>query len=310
MIKRILSITVVLSVVVSLVSCIMINDSKEIFENWVPEDKINACYVNFENNNEIWFDNKEVNFDEDDVDLSIDEAIVKVGDLVYCVSFSDPVEQDDDLYGVYENYILFLALNVKTLDKTVLYTHYINPVRSDVPYKKIRELETVYSNYQIAFYDGISSYVFNISDSTVEKIETSSFYSYSSSGYEIERTPWEFDANDERFKEITVISPNDKRVITIDYMAQRHEYVKQLVDVRHYEGFPESRDLMENFFQGTYVFGDEIYLECMFFDYDGERNTLFFSYDYETDTFKFIRHFFSSGYPSMYLIPIETASNE
>ena len=310
MIKRILSITVVLSVVVSLVSCMMINDSKEIFENWVPEDKINACYVNFENNNEIWFDNKAVSFDEDDVDFSIDEAIVKVGDLVYCVSFSNSVEQDDDLYGVYENYILFLALNVKTLDKTVLYTHYINPVRSNAPYKKIRELETVYYDKQIAFYDGISSYVFDIPTLSVKEINPSSFYSHASNKYQIERVPIGFEVNNEWSEKFTVVSGDDKRDITVDYMAKRHEYVKQLVECRHYDGFPESRDLMENFFQGTYVFGDEIYLECMFFDYDGERNTLFFSYDYETDTFKFLNHFFSSGYPSVYLIPIETANNE
>ena len=88
-------------------------------------------------------------------------------------------------------------------------------------------------------------------------------------------------------------------------MAQRHRYIKSLVDVRHYEGFPESRDLMEDFFRSIYVFGDEIYLECMFFDYDGEKNTMFFSYDYETDTFKFLNHFFSSDYPHVYLIPIE-----
>ena len=295
MIKRILSITVVLSVVVSLVSCIMTNDSKEIFENWVPEDKINACYVNFENNNEIWFDNKAVNFDEDDVDLSIDKAIVKVGDLVYCVSFSNSVEQDDDLYGVYEKCILFLALNVKTLDKTVLYTHYINPVRSDVPYKKIRKLETVYYDKQIAFYDGISSYVFDIPTLSVKEINPSSFYSHASNEYQIER--WS-----EKF---TVVSGDDKRDITVDYMAKRHEYVKQLVECRYYEGFLESRDLMEYFFRSIYVFGNEIYVECMFFDYDGEKNTMFFSYDYETDTFKFLNHFFSSDYPHVYLIPIE-----
>ena len=295
MIKRILSITVVLSVVVSLVSCIMTNDSKEIFENWVPEDKINACYVNFENNNEIWFDNKAVNFDEDDVDLSIDKAIVKVGDLVYCVSFSNSVEQDDDLYGVYEKCILFLALNVKTLDKTVLYTHYINPIRSDVPYKKIRELETVYYDKQIAFYDGISSYVFDIPTLSVKEINPLSFYSHASNKYQIER--WS-----EKF---TVVSGDDKRDITVDYMAKRHEYVKQLVECRYYEGFLESRDLMKYFFRSIYVFGNEIYVECMFFDYDGEQNTLFFSYDYATDTFKFLNHFFSSGYPSVYLIPIE-----
>lgn len=309
MIKKVLFSSVVLSFLISFTSCMMINDSKEIFADWQSEDQPNICYVDFNGNNTVLFGDNSVELvTADDMDfLSNHRALVKIGDLVYCISRYIKVKEDDSLFGVYKHNFNIVCIDLVTLEKSILYTHYANPLNSNVPYKSSLsgEAKVIYGNRKITFFDGIGAYVFDIATSQVEKIELSEFYSYSAAQFEIDMRSWLIDEFNRPYQTFAITSPNDKRVITIDYMAQRHEYVKQLVDVRHYEGFPESRDLMENFFQSIYVFGDEIYLECMFFDYDGEQNTIFFSYDYATDTFTFLNHFFSSDYPHVYLIPIE-----
>ena len=314
MIKKVLFSSVVLSLLISLTSCMMTNDSKDIFANWQSEAQPNICYVDFNGNNTVLFGDNSVELvTADDMDfLSNHRALVKIGDLVYCISRYIKVKEDDSLFGVYKHNFNIVCIDLVTLEKSILYTHYANPLNSNVPYNSSLsgEAKVIYGNRKIAFFDGIGAYVFDIATSQVEKIELSEFYSYSAAQFEIDMRSWlidEFEASDQKF---AIISNGEKRVITLEHMAQRHRYIKSLVDVRHYEGFPESRDLMEDFFRSIYVFGDEIYLECMFFDYDGEKNTMFFSYDYETDTFKFLNHFFSSDYPRVYLIPDETASDE
>jgi len=221
------------------------------------------------------------------------------------------LKSDWKLYGihaynftdeVYYETIDLYAIDLETESLEVLYTSPYCPRENADSYEKLRNVEVHYSNRNIIVYDGTVVTKYNIDTSSVENLPPTEL-SYPKKPYTVETVN---DNNGEIYwKKCKIISESGERMISVEYMAQKHEYIHKLLEFGKHKTLFGTIDPLERFFYNSYVINEKIYLVCCILDRDGERNATVFSYDYKSETFEFIYHGFSGGIPRIYLIPNE-----
>jgi len=217
------------------------------------------------------------------------------------------LELNGTLYGMHEydftnemyhERIDIYALQIETGTLNVLYSSEVCPRGKT----EMARVDAYYSDRNIFIYDGTCTRVFNVDTQKVSEFENQQI-ACPPAKYSVERIKDKSGQTD--LRQIKVSDGNSKTTITVDYMAQRHRCVEDLLALENSEKTSSGVQMLSSFFYDAFVVGDKIYLVCRVLDEDGESNTLIFSYNYYSDTFVLIYHGFSSENPWLYVIPRE-----
>lgn len=194
------------------------------------------------------------------------------------------------------------SIDITTNEFEILYTRKFD-LDESVGTIKYLSYETVYySNNAIVIYDGYHVISYRIDTNEVKELNQEDF-SPPKKEYFVERIYDE--TGNINFKEIKVKNEAEERIVSVNYMSQRHQYVKELLEIGIIKNPIEEIDPLKYFFFDNFVINDNIYLICRVLDNDGESNALIFSYDFEKDTIKFIYHDFSNDIPSFAIIEVD-----
>lgn len=297
-----ISILLLLSVVCILFcSCgIGKNGLAEIFDAWEEENDPNIA---------IYDDRKNLVIVNGQT-ISLQESLGKYyenidQDLIVCV-------KDNKIYGLHAYNFVHIergynvdlySFDIAKQEFEVLYTGIFGPGDSDRPRKQLSDETVYYNNNTIVFTEGYHLVSYKIDTGEVEELNPQDF-SKPKKEYSIERV---YDENGYiDFKAIIIKSETDERTISVDYMAERHPYVQDLLNIGVLRNPLEEVDPLKSFFNDSFVVNGKIYLVCDVMDNDGESNGVLFSYDYENDQFTFIHHVFSNAYPDLVIIPNES----
>ena len=283
------------------ISCIIgigKNGLAEIFDTWEKENDPNIAV--YDERKDIVIVNGQT--------ISLEECLGKYykntsNDLIICV-------KDSKIYGVHsynfsqrEYDVDLYSFDITENEFEVLYTGKFGPGESDRPIKNLSYDTICYSNNTIIFTEGYHLVSYKIDTGEVEELNPQDF-SQPKKEYSVERI---YDENGYiDFKAIIIKSETDERKISVDYMAQRHPYVQDLLNIGVLRNPLGKIDPLEAFFYDSFVINDKIYLVCDVLDNDGESNGLVFSYDYSNDQFTFIHHVFSMDVPDITVIPNES----
>ena len=190
---------------------------------------------------------------------------------------------------------------IKTNEFKILYTSEFAPKETGEEKNYLSRTTACYNNGKILMYDGGRTVSYDITTGIVDEL-TADDFSYPKYEHSLE---FIYDEDGERvYKSVKIKSKNEERTITIDYMAEKSPYVRELVNIGVIDSIYGDVDPLEFFIgSGSCVINDKIYLICRVLDNDGESNGLVFSYDYDTDQFTFIYHVFSMDYPKLRVVP-------
>ena len=129
--------------------------------------------------------------------------------------------------------------------------------------------------------DGINATKFNIDTYVVETVPASEYPKKTF----IERGP------DDRH--ITIKTEGIERELSVDYMAERHEMVKELTKLDRVKNAWTTIHPLDYFFKGwDSQLEEKIYLRCVVRDKTMDPITLVFTYDIETDEFEYVYNYF------------------
>lgn len=126
--------------------------------------------------------------------------------------------------------------------------------------------------------DGINATKFNIDTYVIETVPASEY-------------PKKIFVEYTDDKHITIITETLEKEISVDYMAERHELVKELTKLDSFMNAWERKHPVDYFFQEVYTnFSPDgkIYLKCLVYDKTMDPITLVFTYDIETDEFEYV----------------------
>ncbi len=242
--------------------------------------------------------------------ISLEESLGKYyeninQDLIVCV-------KDNKIYGVHAYNFLnkknhetvdIYSFDILTSTFEVLYTSEFAPKETGESKEYLSHTKACYNNGRILMYDGARTVSYNIATRAVEELKADDFVEPE---VNLSIRPMYDDNGNQDYKSIIIKSDVEERVIDIEYMAQRHPYVQELVDIGIFDGIYGEIDPLRLFFDDSYVVNDKIYFVCRVLDNDGESNGLLFVYDYENDQFTFLHHVFSMDYPKIIVVPNES----
>ena len=299
MIKRLGFIILVLVLVISMTSCTLgSNSMKGFFDDWIIQKDSRVAIV-------------DKRYDT----ISINGDVVKI-DTMLAKYFENPHDDvflllsDEKLYGVHSyNFVdehYYETVDIYELDLgtemiQILHTGRYCP-RDESTENEMTSSEIYYSNRSIILYDGTCMTVLDVDTLETTRLSANEF-SRPLPKYTVESI--KKDSGDVDRSRLKIVCNSEERIITIDYMAQRNEYVKKLSELEAHKGVFTTIEPMKDFFYKSFVLDNQIYFLCRVLDRDGESNALMFRYDYESEALELIYLGFSSDYPSLYLIPIE-----
>ena len=276
------------------------NGLAEIFDAWEEENDPNIAIYD-ERKNLVIVNGQTISLQE-----SLGKYYEHIDqDLIVCV-------KDNKIYGLHDynfwqierryNVDLY-SFDIAKKEFEVLYTGLFGPGDSDRPIKYLSDETVYYNNNTIVFTEGYHLVSYKIDTGEVEELNPQDF-SKPKKEYSVERI---YDENGYiDFKAIIIKSETDERTISVDYMAERHPYVQDLLSIGTLRNPLGKVDPLMGFFTSSYVVNGKIYLVCDVMDNDGESNGVLFSYDYENDQFVFLFHVFSNAYPDLVIIPNES----
>lgn len=213
------------------------------------------------------------------------EAVIEYDRKVYCVGDDVPLKDNDDQYEAYHTKVQIYCVDIDTCETQTLYTHYLYPIRSEVPYV-YGAFEYVPIDEGIAFYDGINTFLFDVKTHTVSDLSKNEFYSYVNATYNVfcgkRNDQFELFTNS-----FDISSAAETRTINIDFVMNKHEKTRDLMEfcLENELFISDSKEGIEDvFFAYVYTFDNAIYLNCTPFP----SADLFFSYDFESDSIKLI----------------------
>lgn len=291
------------SVIVSTVSCKGENDLEEFFAEWEPEIDPNIAIADFYNDI-LTVGNKTYDLEllSQAQYFSPNEMIVIRDGLLYVMQTHYNREPERE----YELRITIHSIDLETLEVKRRYIGEYCSIEAQEQTGEISYVKVYYSDGKIILYDKFVMTVLDIDTYIAKDYPAEEFvYPYK---YVIDNVNGE-GVQYCVYDRIKIASEDEERVITVDYVAQRNEYVRSLTEIEY--GFPYfQKNLMESFFGAIAtnlytIIDDKIYLLTSFPDQDGEENVLVFSYDFPEDKFTFLHHNFSSYNSATYLIPAE-----
>ena len=297
--KKTISILLILIMMLSLSSCLYSNSMEDFFEDWIPEKDFQIAIIDFDYNT-ITYNGETYDIPQNVTHLAWDNFCCMVDGKVYGIK--DTGINDEK----YEKSIDIFRFDFKTQEYEILHSEKCNPCK---PINKIESYlrSPYYLDGNIVISDKIVTISYNVYTDTVEHLPPEA-YSPPQKHYEFLKDEKGF----QDYKNILIKTDTEERLISIDYMAERHEYIQRLVDFGIHKGkyklsmlFTDLDPLID-FFNNSYTFQDKIYyFVCRIFDEDGERNGVVFSYNYENETFIFLYHRFTSGANHITLIPAQ-----
>ena len=196
------------------------------------------------------------------------------------------------------------AVNLTTLELRYIYQEYCSPNDESLYLDGYKyEPDVCYRNRTVVIYDGVTRVHINIDTGRAEKVPVD--FEYPAEEYIVKRNYYgRYDKMD--YSKLIIIHNGEERILTIDYMVERHEYIKAVDDI-----YKSNRSKYKKMFDDFYteneslVIGDKIYFVCSFREADGEANGMIFSYNYVTDEFAYLYHHFCSGNARHYAVPVE-----
>ena len=309
-IKKGISIILLITTILSLFSCSLFSNSLEdFFSEWEPEVDRSIAIIGIEYKEEIFYNGEHIKFGHileeyygrEPVLLKDSYLAVYNGNLYVAYKYGS----NDNNYGYT---IDICSINLTDLKLEVLYTGMFSPKNiPDNVFPKSTSPEIYYSNLNAYIFDGVSMTIFNLETKEIQKLEICNFEIPSTEKYRVE-----YLKDDKGWRDpsgIKIIGDSFERLITFDYMAQRNPYVNKLKELKteptYFERIFKLTMPLDKFFGEAQCFDDMVYIRCCVFDEDGEENALIFSYNCSTDSFAFIYHTFSSSNPDSFVIPVE-----
>ena len=303
--KNICIVIIVLLTLFNLVSCGR-NSLEAFFDEWHPETVDERIGIYHQRKNTILLGNKEIDvsrFYEHSTEKEIDGNNL----LFYRLAIVDNI-----LYG-YDHFFLKDENGETTMNKYKIYAVDLDNKSVEYLYEQVfpyyaddegnfNFVRICYSNRNIIMYDTLGDAVrINVDTSEHEDItKDDALNSISKPQYIVSITETK---NGEEALEI--IKGKNKRIISIDYMAKRNEYVRKISELENYKfALPDFSDPRRGFFRNFTVVNDMIYIICRVLDSDGEQNAVLFSYDYENDKFQFLYHDFQVDCIEIDVIPV------
>ena len=295
--KKLMLCAILLLISISLNSCgILTNSLDGFFAEWERRFDPNVAIVN-QHSGTICIDGKVLA-----LDMIIDEyygqSNSSIGTILAIVG--------DKIYGILEYYyynIRIYSVDIHTEQMEVLYQENVAPKNEEL-YRDgwgAFHVEQYYSCRNIVACDGAVIITYDIDTGEVEHKPPEEF-TYPVAQYTIEDKGEGLNFD---FDRVVIINGEEKRTITVEYMAERHEYVRRLLELGELKGFFGTIDPLESFFYTPAVVGDKIYLICKVLEKDGGANGLVFSYDFKTDSFDFLYHQFFGDEVHLSVIPRE-----
>ena len=273
-------------------SCLLRNSMEDFFADWEPKSDPSIAIVS-DRQDWIAFDDKEITFPQI---YSYRGVLCFLNGKLYGVH-SGYTCDDEEYHRLVEVYVYDTEADEVELLHSDKYSP-IDGVGSDASYF----FDAFFYNRNIVLHDNEKTVSINIDTRAVEYLEADAFSNFRQL-YDVKRIA---DTSDEAYyKQLTIVKGDEERVITVDYMANRNEYVDKLRQLEEHTTLFDTIDPLEKFFQDSFVINEKIYLVCNVFDREGERNTLIFCYDYENDSFEYLYHRFTSGQPHIYVIEKE-----
>ena len=289
------------------------NGLAEVLDAWEKEADPNIAIFDERENSVI------VNGDKIYLDEALKDHYENTWDeLILCI-------RDNKIYGIHPKdctkakyTVEIYSIDIETNEVDIVYTTEFGPGESGGLVNHLSYKTVYYLNGVIVMCDGYRMVSYEIDTREVKELNPEDF-SLPEKEYLIERMfidveSIENDGNKTNpssqkidNKAIKIVSESEERVITVDYMAQRHPYVKELMDLGTFRNPFGKVDPLKVFFSkgDTYVINGKIYLVCRVLDNDGESSGLVFSYDYEKDQFTYIDYVFSIDVPYLIVIPVE-----
>jgi hypothetical protein len=274
------------------------NSMEEYFSHWeianepsvgiVVNDDVSGFYLT---NGQYFEDYEEI--------LSLEYGDVNLWDVTFLL------ETDGTLYGTYmqtlsdEEYrytIDIFQLHLETREVSVLFSQNYFPLDNSQAHEKISQPKIFCLNCEITIYDGTRVTVFHLDSGTVEEFPPESF---SQPENNIAISP---SSNPLGYK---ITRDGEERFITVEYMAQRNAYVKDLSNLEEHKTLFGKVNPMGSFFEDCVEINGKLYLTCVVLDRDGERNYLIFSYNFEKDQFECIFHTFFTDRLDISFVSIE-----
>ncbi len=301
--KKLMLCAILLLISIFLNSCGLLTNSLDgFFAEWERRSDPNVAIVN-QDSGTICIDGKVLA-----LDMIIDEyygqsnsnigtILAIVGDKIYGIL--EYISSDDNYYYNIRIY----SVDIHTEQMEVLYQENVAPKNEEL-YRDgwgAYHVEQYYSCRNIVACDGAVIITYDIDTGKVEHKPPEEF-TYPVAKYTIEDRGGVFNFD---FDKIVIINGEEKRTITVEYMAERHEYVRRLLELGELKGFFGTVDPTETFFYDECVIDSKVYLTCNVLEKDGGSNGLVFSYDYEGDFFEFLYHEFVIDTPKLTVIPIE-----
>lgn len=281
-----------LMTVLSLSSCGILSKPKaqDLIDSFKAENSPNIVMLT--NDDTLIIDGIETSFPNMPVEIT--HTVVEFNEKIYCVEASEDLTPDDEKYGLYRSKAYIYSIDIKSNERQILYTHYIAPYKSEVPYFG-SSLQWTYGNRCIAFYDGLKTFVYEIETNTVKEIPPEEYYSYSDDLYRV---------NLEKDDSLTVSDGINSITIDMQYIMERHEPTRKLMELclasnlfrKENSVFGESNV----FFINAFAVKDEIYIDCCPFNY----SDWILSYDFKSDSFRLI--YASSESRRIHIIPKES----
>jgi hypothetical protein len=293
MLKKIISLLLLgLMTLSSLSSCGILSKPKA--QNLIDsfETEISPNIILVTNDDTLIIDGIETSFPN--MPIEITHTVVEFNEKIYCVEESEALTPDDENYGFYKSKAYIYSIDIKSNEKQILYTHYIAPYKSEVPYFGT-SLSWTYGNRCIAFYDGLNTFAYEIDTNTVKEIPPEEYYSYSDDLYRV---------NLEKDDSLTVSDGINSITIDMQYIMERHEPTRKLMELCLANNLFRKEDSVFGesnvFFINAFAVKDEIYIDCCPFNY----SDWILSYDFESDSFRLI--YASSESRRIHIIPKES----
>ena len=301
MVKKIAAIALVLSLLFLISSCgILHNNLEDFFEEWTVTEDTTVAIVD-EDKNTILVNGECIDFCEklkpyyDNPDSSNIRLLFIRDNKLYGTQSYNYLDEH------YRETIDIFTLNLTSYDCEVLYTGKYCPY-VDNENIGLYHAEKYYSDGVIFIYDGVVATKYTVNSGELETVAVDDF-TVPDEIYSLEKL---YDENGDMYSDrIKIIAGNDERIISLDYMAQRHDYAYKLTQLEPQKTIFSTVDPLVDFFYSEYVVNGKIYLLCCVRDKDGEINCVAFSYDYPSDKFEYIYHSFTNDYPNIYFVEIE-----
>ena len=222
--------------------------------------------------------------------LTGDTLLCVIENNLYCFGVSYNTS------GAYKNLGRIFCVNLENKEIEYLHLGQYCPNNDDNAYTP----DAYYQDGNIIIFDNATTTIYNIETGKAKKLPAEAFSQVYTPKY-----TFEYPQNTEGSrKDLKIIGEEGERILTLEYMAEKHEYIKRVIDFGVHNNIDGPSDPVRNFFSEGFVVKDEIYLLCNVYDRNGHSNGIVFRYNYDKDEFVYLYHSFNYGLLFGDIIPV------